>query len=297
MKKRLFSIIAVIALLLVPNTVFAENRILFGKADGTCEPMDQTTRTKVCHMYVTYSGGTISQITGTHTANHMTLDRIEMNGTWSNASEGNNIIFVSSTGVSGTQQLVADFIYNVDSNVTADTDCSAAFEMTTNNYTCTVKNGVYIGKNGTVVSESVYNSECGNTTTTTHKCELVNGKYYGKNGTEVTKDTYESECTNTTTKTYYCTAIGSKYYGKNGTEVTLDQFTNECEQKTYICKIEKDKYYGKNGTEVTEEVYNSECVNNPQTGNFIPYVIIGTGAVLVIGAFLVSRRNNKLYKL
>ncbi len=69
------------------------------------------------------------------------------------------------------------------------------------------------------------------------------------------------------------------------------------EPKTPTCKIENGKYYGKNGTEVTEEVYNKECLSNPQTGNFIPYIVVITGAILAISVFTISRKNNKLYKI
>ncbi len=67
--------------------------------------------------------------------------------------------------------------------------------------------------------------------------------------------------------------------------------------ETNICKIVNGKYYGKNGTEVTAEVYEAECVNNPQTGNFVPYVVIVAGIALAVGVFTISRKNTKLYKI
>ncbi len=67
--------------------------------------------------------------------------------------------------------------------------------------------------------------------------------------------------------------------------------------ETYVCRNVDGTFYGKNGTVVTEEVYNSECVSNPQTGNFLPYVVILTGIALAVVVFTVSRRNNKLYKI
>lgn len=68
-------------------------------------------------------------------------------------------------------------------------------------------------------------------------------------------------------------------------------------KETYTCKVVDGKYYGKNGAEVTEAVYNSECVSNPQTGNFLPYVVIIAGIALAVGVFTISRKNNKLYKI
>jgi len=39
-------------------------------------------------------------------------------------------------------------------------------------------------------------------------------------------------------------------------------------------------------------------VENPQTGpNSIPYIIIGAGAVIALGAFYIATRKNKFYKI
>lgn len=67
--------------------------------------------------------------------------------------------------------------------------------------------------------------------------------------------------------------------------------------ESYTCKIVDGTYYGKNGNVVTEAVYNSECVKNPQTGNFVPYVVIAAGIFLAVVVFNVSRKNNALYKI
>jgi hypothetical protein len=66
---------------------------------------------------------------------------------------------------------------------------------------------------------------------------------------------------------------------------------------TYSCKVVNGTYYGKDGSVVTEEEYNSACVSNPQTGNFLPYVVIATGIALAAIVFTVSRKNNKLYRI
>ncbi len=68
-------------------------------------------------------------------------------------------------------------------------------------------------------------------------------------------------------------------------------------EEKFTCRIVDGKYYGKNGNEVTAEVYNAECVNNPQTGNSMPYLVIIAGIVLAVGVFTVSRKNTKLYKI
>lgn len=64
-----------------------------------------------------------------------------------------------------------------------------------------------------------------------------------------------------------------------------------------VCKIVGGTYYGKDGNEVTQEVYEAECMNNPQTGSFVPYVVIIAGVALAVGVFTISRKNTKLYKI
>lgn len=88
------------------------------------------------------------------------------------------------------------------------------------------------------------------------------------------------------------------------TPCTIDEGQNTpiCDYKPVvptkaICKIVGNKYFGKNGTEVTKEVYESECINNPKTGNFMPYIVLGAGIMLAVVVFTVSRKNNKLYKI
>ena len=73
----------------------------------------------------------------------------------------------------------------------------------------------------------------------------------------------------------------------NAVEVTEEQF----------CKVVDGTYYGKDGSVVTADVYNAQCVTNPQTGNFVPYVVIIAGIALAVGVFTISRRNTKLYKI
>ncbi len=65
----------------------------------------------------------------------------------------------------------------------------------------------------------------------------------------------------------------------------------------HVCKVVDGKYYGKDGSEVTAEEYASQCVSNPQTGSFVPYVVIIAGIALAVGVFTISRKNTKLYKI
>ena len=73
----------------------------------------------------------------------------------------------------------------------------------------------------------------------------------------------------------------------NAVEVTEEQF----------CKVVDGTYYGKDGSVVTADVYNAQCVTNPQTGNFVPYVVIIAGIALAVGVFVISRKNTKLYRI
>ena len=50
-----------------------------------------------------------------------------------------------------------------------------------------------------------------------------------------------------------------------------------------------------NGTSKT--VTPSETVNNPKTGNALPYAVIAVGAMMAVGVYYVTRRNAKLYKI
>lgn len=74
-----------------------------------------------------------------------------------------------------------------------------------------------------------------------------------------------------------------------GTKVTITE--------SNVCKVVNGKYYGKSGNVVTEEQYNKECAGNPQTGNFVPYAYIVGGTLIAAVVFIVSRKNNKLYKI
>lgn len=67
--------------------------------------------------------------------------------------------------------------------------------------------------------------------------------------------------------------------------------------ESYVCKVVNGTYYGKDGSVVTADVYAEECVSNPQTGNFVPYIVIVAGIALAVGTFTISRKNTKLYKI
>ena len=127
---------------------------------------------------------------------------------------------------------------------------------------CAIYNGKYYGKNGTVVSKTIYKKQCGSTPVKRY-CTIYNGKYYGKNGTVVSKDTYKKQC-GTTPEKHYCVYYNGKYYGKNGTVVSKSVFKKQCsspEPEKYYCEIHNGKHYGQNGDVVSEETYKAECLH------------------------------------
>ena len=56
-----------------------------------------------------------------------------------------------------------------------------------------LSDGTYYGKNGNIVTEEVYKSEC-EALIIPHYCEVINGTYYDVNGNVVSKEQYEISC-------------------------------------------------------------------------------------------------------
>lgn len=84
----------------------------------------------------------------------------------------------------------------------------------------------------------------------------------------------------------------------NGKTVATPQ--PETEKKS--CKVTEDKdgkktYYDKDLNVITEEKYNEICETKPDTGSTLPYIALGTIAVLAVGAYLATRNKAKMYKI
>ncbi len=75
--------------------------------------------------------------------------------------------------------------------------------------------------------------------------------------------------------------------------VTPDTPKNEEKTPTGKCVYNKDGYFI-NGEAVTEEEYNNEC---PKTGVSLPFVAIGTIALLAGGAYVATKNKTKMYKI
>ncbi len=81
--------------------------------------------------------------------------------------------------------------------------------------------------------------------------------------------------------------VSSEVYTKDVNLENSVTLSSNPENSKLICKIEDGKYYGKNGQEVDEATYNEECSSSvvavPNTSANVPLVILGIGAILVIG--------------
>ena len=189
----------------------------------------------------------------------------------------------------------AGYEFGFDKNESTETDTSFTVDLS-----ITITGSTTLSKiGGTVVMEHVTlgditvtdsrftNASTGNTLLFTSSEKLTAGTY------KIATITFKKD--GTATATDRCYVNWTPCIDESGSFVCTD--TKIEIEEDYTCKIVDGKYYGKNGTEVTEEVYNEECVNNPQTGNFLPYVVIAAGIALAVGVFTVSRKNNKLYKI
>lgn len=92
---------------------------------------------------------------------------------------------------------------------------------------------------------------------------------------------------------------GITYKVNNAAEECGIRFTNTSsgeEPTNPVCTIESGKYYCKNAQECTKEQYDSECTpENPQTGSFVPYIVV-LGGIGVAGAFyLIAHKKSKIY--
>ena len=64
----------------------------------------------------------------------------------------------------------------------------------------------------------------------------------------------------------------------------------ETNNKKYQCQEVDNKYYDKDGKEVNKETYYKSCgvVENPKTGNYIPFAIL---ILFILGIILLVIKN------
>ncbi len=100
------------------------------------------------------------------------------------------------------------------------------------------------------------------------KCKILNNDvYFNSSSLIVTKEKYLESC--------------DPNYGKEAVE------TNN---KKYQCQEVDNKYYDKDGKEVNKETYYKSCgvVENPKTGNYIPFAIL---ILFILGIILLVIKN------
>lgn len=65
---------------------------------------------------------------------------------------------------------------------------------------------------------------------------------------------------------------------------------------TKSCVVESGKYYCKAGAECTKTEYEKECTpENPQTGSFVPYVVVIAGLGIAGAFYFMTRKKAKIY--
>ena len=126
-------------------------------------------------------------------------------------------------------------------------NASTTMKITPVKRSCEIVNGVYYGKDGSVVDKTTYSIQCER-----HVCEKVGDVYFGKEGKQVDQVTYSQQC-----EKNVCKKVGDKYYGKDGKEVDKTTYSKQCE--SHSCEIIDGTYFGKNGTEVDRTTYSIQC--------------------------------------
>lgn len=62
------------------------------------------------------------------------------------------------------------------------------------------------------------------------------------------------------------------------------------------CRVENNKYYCQDGEECSKAEYDEKCVpNNPQTGSFVPYVVVLGGLGVAGALYFTTRKKAKIY--
>lgn len=159
----------------------------------------------------------------------------------------------------------------------------------------------YIGIRVTSGTAKSFKVEATLTNMTYDSYEELNGwsmKSPAQSGTDIT---FEFSNRSGVTAGNTVLVAGITYKVNNAAEECSIKFTNtssEEEPSNPICTVDNGKYYCKNAEECTKEQYDNECTpENPQTGSFIPYVVV-LGGIGVAGAFyFVTRKKAKIYNV
>ena len=62
------------------------------------------------------------------------------------------------------------------------------------------------------------------------------------------------------------------------------------------CRVENNKYYCEDGAECSKAEYDEKCVpSNPQTGSFVPYLVVLGGLGVAGALYFTTRKKAKIY--
>lgn len=193
--KKIFSIILLLTIMLIPNTVKADSYRINYYCDAK-QSLNDGTFYMTCHLLIN-SDMDINHVKGSLLLKNVKLESIKTSSDWSSLNGLNsNVEFKSNTTHKGSFS-VADFVFTGN---LSDKECEASF-----------------------IAEKIENSK-----PTPKVCAVVDDVYYGKNGNVVTEEKYYEECEN-----YICTVVNNKYYfNSKGESVTYDVMLNDCSTHT-----------------------------------------------------------------
>ncbi len=173
--KKILSLIVLGCLLVMPMSAKAAISFQNGfKCDKKVYETDGSA-TMTCYISANAtSGSTLSQFTGTLQLENLTVKSITPASNWMDYSNGNSLSMRTTQGMTGEFQ-IATIVFTVndvakqcravlvpcydENGEFKGCDSEVTVEETKSCYTDTA-NGVYYGKDGSVVTEEVYNSEC-----------------------------------------------------------------------------------------------------------------------------------------
>ncbi len=167
--KRVIGLIIFAMMVILPTTVNAAGYNWSMKST-------QDDSTVTIELSITINNKSYTKIGGNFTLSHLTLDSITPESGWTYEASGNTLTFTNPAGITNGTYKIATIVFKKDGLATENDKCNVTWNG------CVDEEGSYICEDQPV------------TYTETYTCRVVNGKYYGKNGTEVTEAVYNSEC-------------------------------------------------------------------------------------------------------
>lgn len=170
--KKLFGLIVLAIMVILPMSVNAGFEFKFTEVEETDTKLTARLTLKLTDTT------TLNQVGGQLELSHMTFGSVNvLDSNWTNVSSNNTyLLFKATTPVTAGTYTIAEIVLNKES-AAADADCYANF------IPCVDESGSMNCSNEKIKIEE------------TPGCKIENGVYYGKDGSVVTKETYDKECT------------------------------------------------------------------------------------------------------